>query len=199
MGMNLYDLSSAELFRRTANLFDDFMATYASGGLWTTGGSGATVANSASAVGGVLSVATGATSTNEAWISNAAKPFTFLKNQPQYYEVFEQFTDTGTNNGEFFAGFSSAFATGLISSGALASSFSGAGFYKLTGQTTIHTVVSIGSTQVTHDTGVVANNAAYQTLSIVCRPSQNPASNLMEVVFLVNGQEPLDPTFYRPI
>ena len=180
--------------RRNYELFDDGLNA-TTGGDWThlvaDSGSSIAVAN---ANGGVLTFTTGATDNNECARSTTAKPFLVAADLPMMGVGRLSYTENATNKANIFFGFSSAIgANMMLDDGAgPATSFSGAGFYKVDGGTTWGVIVSNGSTQtlavltaaVSRDKLVkTAGGGVYQTLRIEITPINTVVA---EVMFFIN-------------
>ncbi len=184
--------------QRVAWVWDDFQS-YTDGQMWTKGGASNAIAAS-DHNNGWLSIITGGSQNNEAWVASTRKNWQFRLGAPMEFVCRINFAEANVNTAAIYAGFSSAFATGLISTStaaALASSFSGAGFYLFTGSTTWGCATSIGTTQQTQLSNVAASpNTNDQTLRVVVKPNQ--ALGVAEVTFAIDGNPVLDPSQKKP-
>jgi hypothetical protein len=134
---------------RTNLLFNDFN-DYTSGGLFTSGttGGGASVANN-DGDGGILTLTTGATQNNEAWVATTRKLYTFQAGRAYRFQCELAYTEGSVNQAAIAFGFCSAFGAGMLVDTTFVpvSTFSGTIIYKVPGETVWRACTSIGTTQ----------------------------------------------------
>jgi hypothetical protein len=192
MAMNLSDLTDDLRLRRTVDLFDDFNV-YVDTQTHTKGGTG-TVTN-VDNVNGLLTLATGATLNNEAWVAttrknwllqNAPTPHPVPAGKPLIAEGALNYQEANVNTAGIFFGLSDSFATGLLVNTTLVpkSSFSGMAIYKQAGENVWRTICSNGSTQLIHKSTQASGLATDQVLRIEARVI---SASLAEVVYFVDG------------
>lgn len=148
MGMNKPDIHNALQLRRTALVFDHFNEYVSgSGHLWTSGGSGGTVANN-DGDGGILTLTTGAVQDQDAFVASTRKNWTFVSGKPLIFQIGCSYTEANTNKAGIYLGMASSFVDVLVDTTyVLASPLSGVGIYKKPGDTLWTCFTSIGSTQ----------------------------------------------------
>lgn len=187
-------------FRNVFGFFDDF-AWYISPHMWTSlaADSGTTVAISASAAAGAVTIGTGTTDNNEAALATTNKNFKFADDKPIVFEASVQYAEANTSAANVFIGLSSALAADqLVDNGAgPATSFSGAGFYKVDGETSWRFVTSMGSTQTKSN---LLNNTAGGSATAIFRIEVNMVTSTQaEVIPKINGVQCVDSVTLRPI
>lgn len=189
--MKILDLPQDVKERRMFGFFDDF-EWYISPHRWTAlaADAGSSVAVGAGAPGGTVVLATGATDNNEAAVGTTNSPFKMADDKPSFFEARLQYAEANTDDANVFAGF----ADGVNSANLLAdngagpkSSFSGAGIYKVDGETVWRCVSSKGATQTTTQSTKTAGGSAAQTLRVEIQPID---ATTAEVTFYVDD-EPL--------
>lgn len=161
MGMNKPDIHPALQLRRTAELFDHFNQGYVSGSghLWTSAGTGGTVANN-DGDGGILTLTTGAVADQDAIVATTRKNFTFVAGKPMVYQIGLKYTEANTDDAGIVFGFASSFTDILVDATyALASPLSAACIYKKPGDTKWSCFTSVGSTQKTDQSIVPCQGA----------------------------------------
>lgn len=193
--MKILDLPQDVKERRMYGFFDDF-EWYITPHRWTSlaADAGASVAVGASAVAGTVVLTTGATDNNEAAVATTNSPFKMADDKPLFFESRVQYAEANTDDANVFAGF----ADGVNSANLLQdngvgpkSSFSGAGIYKLDGETVWRCVSSKGATQTITQSTKTAGGAAAQTLRVEIQPIDG--SNA-EVTFYVDDDPLRDST-----
>lgn len=189
--MKILDLPQDVKERRMYGFFDDF-EWYISPHRWTAlaADAGSSVAVGAGAAGGAVVLTTGATDNNEAAVATTNTPFKMADDKPLLFESRLQFTEANTDDANVFAGFASGLNTAdhLLDNGAgPKASFSGAGVYKVDGETVWRCVSSKGSSQTITQSTKSAGGAAAQTLRTEIQ-TIDPVS--AEVTFYVDD-EPL--------
>jgi hypothetical protein len=145
MGMGLLQLPDDLEKRRQVWTWDDFVS-YTDTQLHTKSGS---VTNSDGA-NGLLTIATGGSANNEAWVATTRKNWLMQSNRPLLYECRLNYTEANTNTCAIFAGFSSAFAAGLLVDTTLVpktTTMSTVGIWKSTGDTVWRALTQIGTAQ----------------------------------------------------
>ncbi len=158
MGMNKVELHNALQLRRTMGIFDHF-PSYTSTQLWTSGGSGGTVANS-DGDGGLLTLTTGAVADQDAIVSTTRKLFTFVAGKPMLYQTGFKYTEANTDDAGIVFGFASSFTDILVDATyALATPLSAACIYKKPGETYWSCFSSVGATQYTTQSTVPCQSA----------------------------------------
>lgn len=183
--------------RLCAPLWDDFYE-YVDTQRWTKGGSGNTVAIASAASNhcGVLTIATGASSNNEAWVATTNPLVLLAAGHAFYAEALVEYAEVGTNNAQVAFGLADSFGTGLLgNTGTPSISNTGSIIYKITGGTTWGAYSKNGSTTFTSaGIAVAAPDTAYHTLGILGRVVDT--SNY-ELTYFVDGMPLLD-TSTRP-
>ena len=118
-------------------LVEDFHG-YTDGYIWTktAGDAGASVAQDADGLGGVILLTTGATDNNEAYLASP-ELFKFLANRPIEFEILLQFSEANTDDANDCAGLMDAVGANSIQDNGAGpkASYSGAVFFKADGDT----------------------------------------------------------------
>jgi hypothetical protein len=189
--MKVLDLPQTVRERRMYGFFDDF-EWYISPHRWTAlaADAGASVAVGASAAGGTVVLTTGATDNNEAAVATTNSPFKVADDKPLLFEARVQYAEANTDDANLFAGFASGLngADMLADNGAgPKASFSGAGIYKVDGETTWRCVSSKGASQTLSQSTKTAGGSAAQTLRVEIQPIDAASA---QVTFYVDD-EPL--------
>lgn len=189
---NLDDLALARL---QFGYFDDF-TSFVTGDEFTdtSADTGAAVAMT-DAVGGVVTLTTGATDNNECYLLGTKEVLLIAANKPIVFETRLKYTEANTDDANVAAGFMNAVAAdSIVDNGAgPKTNYSGACFYKVDGGTTWIAQVSDGTTQ-TAVTLSAANSltktkqtpggGTYQTLRIECVPI---SSTIARFSFWIDG------------
>lgn len=169
-------------------LFDDFLA-YTDTQLWTKtdGDAGASVAVDGDGVGGLLTLTTGATDNNEAYIETTNELFKIVAGKEIELEARLTFTEANTDDANVAFGVIDApGANTLVDDGAgLKTTASGAAIFKVDGGTVWKTFSSKSTTQ-TITTSKTTAGGAYQTLKILIRPRDLVTA---DVTFFVDGAQ----------
>ena len=184
-------------FRLKHRIFDHFH-TFSSGQLFTSvlTDSGTNQANDAA--GGVLTLqpSDGTVADNdEAYVKSTKEVFLFANNKPLYLEAKLKWTEANTDDANVLFGVLDAVAANSLvdNGGGPPSSYAGAVFYKIDGETVWTVEVSDGSTQWTKKLdasgsldGIAKTCGAgtYQTLRIEAVPI---SSTKMDVSFFIDG------------
>lgn len=192
------DLAYANVF----GFMDDFL-WYISPHLWTSlaADAGSSVAISASAAGGAVTLTTGATDNNECAVATTNKPFKLADDKPIIFEASVQYAEANTDDANLFIGISSfgvATANMMVDNGAgPATNFSGAGFYKVDGETAWRFVTSMGTSQT--KSSLSTTTAGGSTAAIFGIEVNMLTSTMAEVIPTINGQQLVDSVSLRPI
>lgn len=185
--MKVLDLPRSVLERRMYGFFDDF-EWYISPHRWTAlaADAGTSVAVGASSAGGTVVLTTGATDNNEAAVATTNSPFTIAGDKPLLFEARVQYAEANTDDANVLAGFASGLngANMLIDNGGgPKAGFSGAGIYKVDGETVWRCVSSIGAAQSISQSTKTAGGSAAQTLRVEIQPIDAATA---EVTFYVD-------------
>jgi hypothetical protein len=188
MGMSLLQLPDDLEKRRQQWLWDDFFS-YLDTFTWTKGSSGAGAVVIGSGPATQLKLTSGTTANGEAWVASTNKFWQFLANKPLITEARINAQEANTNNLSIFVGYSSAFATGLVTAANpnafLATTNSSVGFFLSAGSTNWSVVESIGTTQQIIATAEAAVPASDQVLRVEVKP----VGTNIEVDFLVGNAD----------
>lgn len=193
MGQKLLDLPDALVKgRRAAGFFDDF-DDYVSGRRWTTSGdtgTGASAAVDADGVGGLLTLTTGATDNNEAYLLTTNELFKIVADKPLLFEALIDYDEANTDDANVACGFMDAVgADSILDNGAgPKASYSGAVIFKVDGETVWQFETSIGGTQTTTKSKHTAGGAA-QELRIEIRPINSTEA---EAIPFIDGAQMRD-------
>jgi hypothetical protein len=185
--MKVLDLPQDVRDRRMFGLFDDF-EWYLSPHRWTSlaADAGTSVAAGASAPSGTVVLTTGATDNNEAAAATTNSPYRMADDKPLLFEARVQYAEANTDDANVFAGFASGLnsADMLVDNGAgPKTNFSGAGIYKVDGETVWRCVSSKGTSQTITLSTRTAGGSTPQTLRVEIQPID--AANA-EVTFYVD-------------
>ncbi|MBW3600567.1 MAG: hypothetical protein KY475_25305 [Planctomycetes bacterium] len=176
------------LGRRVHGFFDDFYQ-YVSGDLWTLVTALDGSATVLDAAGGKVAIksAVDTAGNEDAYLKSNKESFKFAANKPLLFEALVDFAESSTNQANVIAGLMDAVAAdALVNDGAgPKSSYSGAVFYKVDGETVWRCESSIGSSQVTTTTEVTAGGATAQRLTIEFQPL---TSTTGEVRFYIDDE-----------
>lgn len=132
-----------------------------------------------------VSITTGATQNNEAYLSSKAH-WDVLANRPLLFEGRLQYAEADTNAAAVALGLMSGWAANHLAdtTGALVASFSGFVFHKLAGATKWRVTSSVGATRYgNNETTLTAGGSGYASFRIEVRPL---SSTECEAVFLVD-------------
>jgi hypothetical protein len=116
---------------------------------------------------------TGATDNNEAAVATTNAPFKLADDKPLLFETRLQYAEANTDDANVYAGFANGLNTAdmLVDHGAgPKGSFSGAGIYKVDGETVWRCVSSKGATQTITQSTRTAGGATPQTLRVEIQP-----------------------------
>lgn len=164
---------------------DDFLE-FVTGDLWTDTSTdiSATITNP-DGVGGQVLLTTDATDNNEAYLHTTREIALFAANQPFVVQARLKFTEANTDDANVAFGVMNAVgADALVDDGAgPKSSFSGAVWYKVDGETRWRTRSSIGTTASSSETDQTSGGGGWQTLRIEFVPY---SSTLGKVTFLLD-------------
>lgn len=185
--MKVLDLPQDVKERRMFGFFDDF-EWYISPHRWSSlaADAGASVAIGASAAGGTVVLTTGATDNNEIAVATTNSPFKMADDKPLMFESRLQYSEANVDDANVFAGFANGLnsADMLVDNGAgPKASFSGAGIYKVDGETVWRCVSSKGATQTVTQSTRSAGGANPQTLRVEVQPTD---ASTAEVTFYVD-------------
>lgn len=171
--MKVLDLPQQYLERRQFGFADDF-EWYLSPHRWTSlvADAGSSVAIGASGTGGIVAAATGGTDNNEAAVATTNSIFKMADDKPLLFEAALQFSEANTDDANVFAGFSSALAADMLRDDGAgpATNFSGAGIYKVDGETVWRCVSSKGTSQTITQSTKTAGGSAQQKLRVEIQP-----------------------------
>ncbi|MGQ0637315.1 MAG: hypothetical protein ACT4QC_22130 [Planctomycetaceae bacterium] len=189
--MKVLDLPQDVRERRMHGFFDDF-DWYLSPHRWTSlaADAGASVAAGASSQGGAVVLTTGATDNNEAAVGTTNSPFKMADDKPLFFEARLQYAEANTDDANVFAGFADGLnsANMLVDNGAgPKTSFSGAGIYKVDGETAWRCISSKGGTQTITQSTKTAGGSLAQVLRVELQPIDGASA---EATFYVDD-EPL--------
>jgi hypothetical protein len=189
--MKILDLPQDVRERRMHGFFDDF-EWYISPHRWTSlaADAGASVAVGASAQAGTVVLTTGATDNNEAAVATTNSPFKMADDKPLFFEARVQYAEANTDDANVYAGFADGLnsANLLVDNGAgPKTSFSGAGIYKVDGETLWRCISSKGSTQTITQSTKSAGGSLAQVLRVELQPIDASSA---EATFYVDD-EPL--------
>lgn len=193
-GMKLTDFYDIA-HRRTVNLFDDWI-TYVDTQVWTKGTAGAgspSVTNSDN-LNGLLTLATGTTANDEAWVATTRKNWIVTASCAMVFETRINYQEANTNNAAIFCGMTDSFASGLMAAGgaSLKSSFTGFGIYKIAGVSGTQYWRTVSSVTTTQTTNLSVTNTQPNVLTTafgdqILRICVNPISTTVaEVTYFVN-------------
>lgn len=167
---------------------------------WTTlvadGGTSAAVTD---AVGGRLSMITGATDNNEVAVRSSFEIFLVADNKPMRLETRIQYTEANTDDANVMVGFMDALAANsLVDDGAgVRTTGNYFVFFKVDGGT-VWQVRSRNDTETeTNSTGITAGGASFQKLRIEI-DNEGSGTNV-EVKFFIDDIQCVDATTLRPI
>lgn len=200
MAKVVYDYEVGLYAKDTFHLFNDWhnFATGQDG--WTSlvvdAGTSATVND---AVGGRISLTTGATDNNEADVRTTTEIFLVADNKPLVFECYAQYTEANTDDANVMHGFMSALAANsLVDDGAgVRTTGNYFVFFKVDGETTWRVRSRNGTETETNDTGVTAGGASYQKFRIEI-DNEGSGTNV-QVKFFIDDIQCVDSTTLRPI
>lgn len=156
------------------------------GDMWTdtSADTGAAAAN-IDAVGGQVTVTTGGTDNNEAYLLTTREIALFAANQPFVAQCRLKFTEANTDDANVMFGVMNAVGADSIvdNGGGPKSSFSGAVWFKNDGETRWRTRSSVGTTASSTETDQTSGGGAWQTLRIEFVPY---SATLGKVTFLLD-------------
>jgi hypothetical protein len=168
---------------------DDFL-DYIDLDMWTKidADAGASTAQDADGVGGLILLTTGATDNNECYLHTTNELFKVVADKEIDIECRLQFTEANTDDANVIFGLMDAVAANhLIDDGAgPVATYDGAVLYKVDGGTVWVAESSNAGTQVTNTTKTTAGGTAYQTLRIRITPRDATDA---DVTFFVDGQQ----------
>lgn len=184
-----------ELTRNTSlipnqiELSDDF-TSFTDTQLWTdtSADSGASVAIDADGVGGIVTLTTGATDNNEAYLLSTNELFLIAAGKEIVCECLLQYSEAATDDASVAFGLMDAVgANALVDDGAgPKTTFSGAVIHKVDGGTVWKATSSKSTSQTTHTSKTTAGGSDYQTLKIRIVPRDLVTA---EVMYYVDGQQ----------
>ena len=185
----LLELPEALSLRRQITLFDDF-THYVDAQQWTAVLTDSGTAAVGDAAGGVLALtASDATvaDNDEAYLHSTNELFLFAADRPIYFETRIQFTEAATDDANLLIGLMDGIAADALQDDGAGpkTSYSGAVFYKVDGETVWNCESSIGGSQTTTATVKTAGQSAYQTLRIEFQPV---TSTVGEVRFFIDNE-----------
>lgn len=138
----------------------------------------ATVALDADGVGGVVLLTTGATDNNEAYLySNEIHDIAEGKTNAFCARI--SYSESTTDDANVVVGFMSGVAANHLvdNGGGLVSSFTGAAFYKVDGETRWRVKSSIGTTSTDTETNITAGGG-YQTFAVLITPTSSTTAKV---------------------
>lgn len=153
----------------------------------------------ADAVGGRVSLTTGATDNNEADVRTTAEIFLVADNKPLRFECRSQYTEAATDDANVLHGFMSALAANaLVDDGAgVRTTGNYFVFFKVDGETTWRVRSRNGTETETNDTGITAGGASFQKFRIEI-DNEGSGTNV-QVKFFIDDIQCNDATTNRPI
>lgn len=162
------------LGRRVHGFFDDFYE-FVTGDLWTK----VTAVDGAAAVldaaGGKIAISSAVdTAGNEdCYLKSNKESFKFAANKPLLFEALIDFAEAATNQANVIVGLMDAVAADALQDDGAGpkSSYSGAVFYKVDGETAWRCQSSVGASQTTSETEAAAGGATPQRLTIEFQPN----------------------------
>jgi hypothetical protein len=176
------------LGRRMHGFFDDFYE-FVTGDLWTRVTSIDGSATVLDAAGGKIALVTAADTAGneEVYLRSNKESFKFAADKPLLFEALVDFTESSTNQANVIAGLMDAVAAGALQDDGAGpkTSYSGAVFYKVDGETVWRCQSSIGATQTTTETEVTAGGSTAQRLTIEFQPLTSTAG---EVRFFIDDE-----------
>jgi hypothetical protein len=195
MGHKLIELPDEMLIGpRSFGFFEDFL-DFVSGDLFTdtSGDSGAAVAN-VDAAGGQVTITTGATDNNEAYLLTTKELFLFAANKSLVCEARLKTPEANTDDLNVAFGFMNAVGADSIldNGGGPKASFSGVLFYKIDGGTRWNVIASVGTTRESVELTAAnslnkiaqSNSSSFQTLRIEVQPLNTTQA---EARFYIDG------------
>ncbi|MEQ8788872.1 MAG: hypothetical protein RIC55_21350 [Pirellulaceae bacterium] len=184
MSVKLLDTPAELLRRRQFTLFDDFF------GLdeverWSVTADAGTQDIDLDGRGGLLSIATGSTDNDEAYVATIGELFRFAPDKPIEFEARIKFVEANTDDANVLVGLMDAPGADslLDDGGGPKSSYSGAVIYEVDGGTNWTVESSLGGAQTTTLTDQPAGGAAFHTLRIVVQPV---GPDRVEVTFFID-------------
>lgn len=157
-----------------AHGFTDDLDHLVSGDRWTTidGDAGASVLEDADGVGGIVQLTTGATDNNEAYLHTSNELFLIAENKPLIVDCILQYAEASTDQANVMFGVMDGIAADALvnDDGGPKSSYSGAVFFKVGGQTLWQVESSDSTTQTTTTTAHTAGGTNPQALRIMINP-----------------------------
>lgn len=155
--------------------------------IWTdtSGDSGAAPSLVVDGTASAVSITTGATQNNEAYLSSKAH-WDVVASRPLVFEGRMKYAEADTNAAAVVFGFMSGWAANHLvdTTGALVASFSGCVFHKLAGTTKWRVTSSVATTRYgNNETTLTAGGTSFATFRIEIRPI---SSTEAEVVYLVD-------------
>ncbi len=179
--------AQARLQMEIVDHFDTFTDTQR----WTVidGDAGASVAQDADGVGGLMLLTTGATDNNEAYLHTTNELFDVLQNRPIFVQGDITYTEANTDDANVIFGLANAVAANhLVDDGAgPLASYSGAVIFKADGDTVWSFETSVAGAQTTTASTTAAGGA--QTLSIDIKPTSSTNADCFP---RINGEPMLD-------
>jgi len=187
--INLPD--EAHQLRLTHGFFEDF-DHFVDGDRWTMvdADSGASVAEDADGVGGVVLLTTGATDNNEAVLATSNELFKFASDKPLVAEARVQYAESNTDDANVLFGVMDAIGANSLQDGGAGpkASYSGAVFFKADGDTVWSVESSLAGAQTTTQltatnsldgAAKTAGGSSYQTLRIEVQPLAGSVADIM--------------------
>jgi len=139
-------------------------------------------------VGGILSIATGTTDNDQAYVTTPVEAFKFADDKPLWFETRVALTEANTDDANVMVGLMDAVADDAIQDDGAGpkASYSGAVFYKVDGGTVWQAEVSDSTTQtaVTLSTDTFPGDGTYQVLAIEVIPT---GTDTATVNFYIDG------------
>lgn len=151
------------------------------------------------AVGGRVTLTTGATDNNECDIRTTAEIFLVADDKPLRYENRSQYTEANNDDANVMHGFMSALAANsLVDDGAgVRTTGNYFVFFKVDGETTWRVRSRNGTETETNDTGITAGGAAFQKFRIEI-DNEGSGTNV-QVKFFIDDVQCVDNTTQKPI
>jgi hypothetical protein len=185
MSVKLLDTPAELLRRRQFTMFDDFFGLDEVERWSVTADAGGAQDIDQDGRGGVLSIATGATDNDEAYVATIGELFLFAADKPIEFEARVKFSEANTDDANVLVGLMDAPGADslLDDGGGPKASYSGAVFYKVDGGANWIVESSLAGSQSTTVTDQAAGGEEYHTLRIVAQPV---GPSRVEVTFFID-------------
>lgn len=177
---------------RQNDFFDDFHALDVTS-VWTdtSGDTGAAPSLVVDGTATAVSITTGATQNNEAYLNTKAF-WDVLANRPLVFEGRLQYAEADTDKAAITFGLMSGWAANHLvdTTGALVASFSGCVFHKLSGATKWRVTSSVGSTRYgNNETTITAGGSAFASFRIEVSPVSSTEAQVVYLIDTAGGND----------